>query len=243
MDRIPHVELHIGGLGDILLLHRGVDNDVLLLGGLPMDLNSCRQNPFQARRTNALAEVHHVRGSDRGLPLEHRFPGKELAKGVSHPSIDDCLIAQVEHMLQEVETDHEADGFSRAPEIRIERAQLGFTFCFNRSFRRICTGDAGDRVSPGGRDPGTEVDHFYSIFPASCGSSMKKSTGFFTKIHAFPEGFSIPKMHFAHISIGSNRFFRTTYLYSENGIGKGSQIGDISRQSSELANYLGFPLM
>lgn len=48
---------------------------------------------------------------------------------VLHPSLDHRLIAQIEHVVQEVKSHHEADGFSGSAGIRIQRTQLGLKFC------------------------------------------------------------------------------------------------------------------
>src|SRR5258706_1273519 len=106
-------------MSNVFLLDGGIDDDFFFLGGISMHLDGCGQNAFKSLGAYALAEVNHVRRSNWGLPLENRFARKVLVIRVLHPSLDNRLVAQIEHMLQQIQSHHKANGFGGTTEIRI----------------------------------------------------------------------------------------------------------------------------
>lgn len=113
----------------MFFLDGSIDNDLLLHRGCAMHFDGCGQNALQALGAGALAEANHVGRSHRRLPLEYRFAREVLGIRVLHLSLDHGLVAQIEHMLLEVQAHYESNRFGGVAGIRVRRTQFCLNFC------------------------------------------------------------------------------------------------------------------
>ena len=110
----------VGGVGDGLLLHRGVHNharELLRLDELQINGNvdGLSQQLLDAFFTEQLAEFNQGTGFAGALVLKVRPPREELPGRRLAPTLEHAFVGFVEGVLEVQQTDHHAQRHTRAP--------------------------------------------------------------------------------------------------------------------------------
>lgn len=82
------------------------------------------ENPFYPFDPNPVAEMHQVAGVTRELPLEFPLPAEVLVVRVFHPFFHHPLIAEVVHLLQDQQSDHEPERHARLARVAVKGGEL-----------------------------------------------------------------------------------------------------------------------
>ena len=128
LDRLQH-QLGVGGVRDVLRLHRGVHGDALEIVRLQRaELMRHSQALSQQRIelvADPLASVAHPRALMRKGVLEERLAGEVLEVGIVEPALAYPFVGHLVDVFQEQEPDHEPR-LGRRPAVLAEQpSQLG----------------------------------------------------------------------------------------------------------------------
>lgn len=100
-------------VGDVLLLHRGVNMNCILQRRLAMQINTHPEYALNSFRANAFTKMNRLRTVARQPALEFLHATKCLVVRIAFPLQYHRLIAQVLQLLEDQQPNHQANWFAR----------------------------------------------------------------------------------------------------------------------------------